>query len=267
VSSRKTRIIEKLFLERYDARAGTLSDTDVTLQQAKAAIRRWGGGLSDGNVANFMKDIVRSTNREALIPQSVVQAGWTVKQAPGGGGCFRFVPLPAGQTTAFVTSFPDSELVESPQPVQTLSLPPTSRKFGRPHETWLTHVVTNLGVVHTHLALRSSLDFIGLELLQSNVELGDAEVDAIYLGTLSGGTEVLVSCEMKGMTDVLDEDQIERGATRVRDTSDISIVVPMGVKTLRGGLVWVVEFDGAFPPLIKASEAVYRLSPRVPGIG
>jgi hypothetical protein len=267
VASKKTAVIEQLFLERYDARTRTLSDDLVTLGQAAIAIDRWGDGLSGRNAANFMKDIVRGANRNALIPASVLQAGWTVRQTPGRGDCFRFVPLPPGQTTAFVTSLPGPALIADPHPVQTLSLPPASRKFGRQHETWLTHVVTNLAIVHTHFALHSSLNFVGLELLQSNVGLGDAEVDAIYLGTLADENEVLVSCEMKGLKDVLDEDQIERGATRVRDTSDISSVVPMGAKTLKGGLVWIVEFDSSFPPLSKASEAVYKLTPRVPGVG
>lgn len=267
VASKKTAVIEGLFRERYDAKTGALSDELVTLEQVAVAIRRWGNGLSERNAANFMKDVVRSGTRNAIVPARVLKAGWTVRQAPGRGGCFRFVPLPRGQTTPFAVRQPDPAKVADPWPVQALSLPAASRKFGRAHETWLTHVVTTTGIVHTHLALHSPLDLLGLELLQSNVGLGDAEVDALYLGVLADESEVLVSCEMKGLRDVLDEDQIERGAERVRDTSGVSVVVPMGVKVLPRGLVWIVEFDASFPPLAKASEAVYELRPKVPGIG
>ncbi|HEX6688330.1 MAG TPA: hypothetical protein VF085_06655 [Solirubrobacterales bacterium] len=267
MASEKTLVIENLFLERHDPATGDLTDDMVTLEQVSAAIRKWGGALSDRNPANFMKDIVRSPTRNDVFPDSVVVAGWSARQDPGEGRCFRFVRLPPGQTTAFLTTYPDPTLVKNPHPVQSLSLPPASRTFGRPHETWLTHVVTNLAVVHTHLALNSPLELLGLELLQSNVELGKAEVDAIYLGTIIGGAHFLVSCEMKGPREVLDEDQIERGAGRVAETSGGASVVPMGVKALDGGLVWIVEFDTVFPPLDKVSEGVYRLTPPVQGVG
>lgn len=267
MSSKKTPVIENLFFERFDKKTETLPDEVVTLKQVSRAIRKWGSSLSDRNPANFMKDIVRSPNRNQVFPESVVKEGWTARQDPGKGRCFRFVRLPPEQSTAFLTTDPDTALMAHPHPVQSLSLPPLSRTFGRPHETWLTHVVTNLGVVHTHFALNSPLELLGLELIQSNVAIGEAEVDAIYLGMLSSEESFLVSCEMKGPREVLDEDQIERGAGRVMATSGGTPVVPMGVKALSGGLVWIVEFDMRFPPLTKVSEGVYRLHPPVPGVG
>jgi hypothetical protein len=267
MASNKTKVVEKLFFERYDADTGLVPKPVVTLEEISLAIRLWGRGLSDRNPANFMKDIVRRPNRNEYFPQSVVDKGWTARQDPGSGRCFKFVPLPNNQRTAFLTSEPDPVLMAHPHPVQTLSLPPASRAFGRPHETWLTHVVTNLGIVHAHFALNSPMDLIGLELLQSNVALAEAEVDAIYLGTHKDEREVLVSCEMKGIHEVLDEDQIERGSTRVASTSEGFDVIPMGIKALAGGLVWIVEFDPSFPPLTQVSEGVYQLKPTVPGIG
>lgn len=267
MASKKASIIEKLFFERYDAATGALSDEVVTLEQVSAAIREPGGTLSARNPANFMKDIVRSLNRNSVFPAAVVAEGWTARQEPGEGRCFRFIRIPPGQETAFLTTYPDPSLIARPYQVQSLSLPPASRTFGRSHETWLTHVVTNLGVIHTHLALNSPVELIGLELLQSNVELGKAEIDAIYLATSADETNFLVSCEMKGPREVLDEDQIERGARRVVETSGGATVLPMGVKALDGGLVWIVEFGKETSPLTKVSEGVYRLMPPVPGIG
>lgn len=267
MASLKTRVIEQLFLERFDPSSKILKNDIVTLQDVSDAIGKWGDGLSTRNTANFMKDIVRSPNRNSVFPEAVTKAGWTARQDPGKGRCFRFVPLPPGQKHAFLANDPDPGLLGRPHPVQSLSLPPASRQFGRPHETWLTHVITNLGIIHTHLGLHSPLEFLGLELLQSNVELGQAEVDAIYLGLLTNEEQVLVSCEMKGPREVLDEDQIERGSDRVAETSEVASVIPMGVKSLKGGLVWIVEFDRDERPLLKVSEGVYRLTPPVPGVG
>lgn len=267
MASKKTEVIKNIFEARYNRATRQLSSHVVTLEEVSDAIRRWGSGLSDRNPANFMKDVVRTPGRNDNFPQSVVQAGFTVRQDTAGGRCFVFLPLPPGQTTAFLENTPDPTLVANPHPIQSVSLPPVSRDFGRPQETWITHVVTTLNVVHAHLALRSPLNFIGVELLQSNVGLGEAEIDALYLGTLRNGTNVLVSCEMKGAREVLDEDQIERGAQRVAQTASSPIeVVPLGVKALSGGLLWLVEFDRRLPPIAKVSEGVYSLTPSVPGI-
>jgi hypothetical protein len=268
MASKKTPIIEHIFLERFDPATGALSDELVTLMQVAAEIRKT-PGLSSNNPANFMKDIVRSPSRNENFPKSVVEAGWTATQDPGEGNCFRFVPLPPGQTTAFVSSDPDPTLLADPHPVQSLSLAPASRTFGRSDETWLTHVVTNLEIVHTHFGLHSSLPMIGLELLQSNVKLGRAEVDAVYLGALLDGQNFLVSCEMKGPREELDLDQIARGAEKVLEVSaaEAAFVVPMGIQALAGGLIWIVEFAPEFPPLAKASEGVYEPRPAVKGIG
>jgi hypothetical protein len=266
VASKKTQVIEDLFFHRYDPKTETLADDIVTLADVSEAIRRVGDGLSNRNPANFMKDIVRSPSRNETFPRAVVAEGWTARQDPGEGRCFRFVPLPSDQTTAFLTSEPEAIHLAHPHPIQSLSLAPASRTFGRPHETWLTHVVTNLGVVHTHLALNSPQSLLGLELLQSNVALGEAEVDAIYLATPTDEDPFLVCCEMKGPREVLDEDQIERGAKRVAATSGGVPVLPMGIKALGNGLIWIVEFDVEIPPLSKVSEGVYRLTPPVPGV-
>ena len=268
MASKKTPVIERIFFERFDPASGVLSDDLVTLVHVEEALRAT-PGLSARNPANFMKDIVRTPSRNKQFPQTVVDAGWTVVQDPGEGNCFRFVPLPAGQATAFISTEPDPVKLANPHPVQSLSLPPASRTFGRSDETWLTHVVTNLDIVHTHFGLSSSLEMIGLELLQSNVKLGRAEVDAVYLGALLEGPNFLVSCEMKGPKEVLDIDQIERGARQVHETSaaEAAFVVPMGIQALRGGLIWIVEFAPDFPPLAKVSEGVYRPLPAVKGIG
>lgn len=41
----------------------------------------------------------------------------------------------------------------------------------------------------------------------------------------------------------------------------------MGIKAIRGGLIWIVEFDPQVPPLVKVSESIFRLAPPILGIG
>lgn len=66
------------------------------------------GGLSDRNPANFLKDNVRMPTMNSVFPDEFVQAGNTARQDTTMGGCFVFLPLPQGQTTAFIESALDS---------------------------------------------------------------------------------------------------------------------------------------------------------------
>ena len=269
MASKKTPVIERIFFGRFDPAAGALADELVTLVQVEEALRET-PGLSARNPANFMKDIVRNRNRNKQFPQTVVDAGWTAVQDPGEGTAS--VCSPACRAGDRVRKQPTGS-TEAREPPPGTELEPAagcfSRTFGRSDETWLTTCVTNLDIVHTHFGLCSPLEMIGLELLQSNVKLGRAEVDAVYLGALREGPNFLVSCEMKGPKEELDLNQIERGARQVDETSaaEAAFVVPMGIQALPGGLIWIVEFAPDLPPLAKVSEGVYKPLPAVKGIG
>lgn len=279
--SEKTAIIEALFDERY--RNGTIPQRKrlITLKQVSAAIRKARSAgtstLSDRNPANFMKDIVRKETRNEVFPGSVVERGWTAQQATGKGNCFRFIPLPPDQATAFKVIVPPARVLREPHPIQSLSLAYEVRRYGRRDESWLTQVVTDLGLVQTHFALHHGDDVAGLALLASHIKLGRGEVDALYYGVDHADDRYLLACEMKGRNEVMDEDQIlnvaETLAAAPATRNASAAVIPVGVKVIypksvggMTGLIWVKVYDRDFPPLQPQSEGVYRLVPPVPGI-
>jgi hypothetical protein len=278
VASEKTKVIERLFFDRYDRKAKTVARPVVTGDEVAAAIRATKAKLSTRNTANFFKDIVRSGTRNENFPTSVVAEGWTAEQFVSGEAVFRFVPLPAGQTVAFAEAVAPPELLEEEQVhvIQSVSLPLASRRMGRSDESWLTQVAVRLHIIDTHLAVYSQQPVINVDLLQTGAKLGHAEVDAVFLAILaaaSGEVPALVSCEVKSRNEVLELEQVLRGAQatavqrRKVKLPDDSPVIPMAIKALGGGLLWVVEFATTFPPLVTATQRVYRLEPPVTGVG
>lgn len=273
--SEKPRVIEYLFDLRWEPSTGTVSTPIVSMDDVVRAIRDTGANLSTRNPANFLKDIVRKDNRNTVFPDSVVKRGYTAEQFVGEGNAFRFITLPLGQTTAFEVFEPTKDEFEQAHPIESISLPIAARRLGRKDESWLTQVSVRLHLLHTHLALHSSRSVIALDLLQTNVKLRKGEVDAAFLAheTVDGEiTDLLVACEVKRAGEVLEKEQIERGAMALRSSGrqalgDESIeVIPMGVKTFANGSIWVVEFHVDFPPLTVASSHVYVFQPSVKGI-
>jgi hypothetical protein len=277
VQSQKPAVIERLFFDRYDPSTRKLTRAEVTLDEVVAAIREVADGLSPMNPANFMKDIVRRANRNDYVPGSVLERGFTVEQYVGDRHCFRFVPLPAGQTTAFPELVPSPELLEDGaiHPIQSISLPLASRRMGRPDESWLTQVAVRLNLVHTHLALFSQQPVVALDLLQTGMKLGRGEIDSVFLATLSDVDEeryALVSCEVKSVKEVIEPEQVLRGAETVSaQASKLKLgdlaVIPMALKALGEGLLWLIEFSTNFPPLEAETEKIYRFVPPLKGVG
>jgi hypothetical protein len=277
MASAKTSVIRRIFEERYEPKTGSLSSDVVTFDDLARTILD--SSLSSANLANFFKDLVRSPTRNKNFPTEVVDAGYTAEQYIGSvsRGCFRFVPLPEGQTVAFAERTPAPELLDEVHVVQSLSLNHESRLLGRRDESWLTQVAANLNLIATHLALCSPLKLASIQLLQTNVKLRNAEIDALFLAQNANETghessRILVCAEMKHRREMLEDEQILRGAEAAGQEAADRLglrkvtVVPMGVKTLTDGLVWIVEFSHDFPPLVSVSERLYRLEPPVPGI-
>jgi hypothetical protein len=273
--SKKPAVLEHLFRKRWNEASGEISSPQVTLAEVAQAIREVGEGLSDKNPANFVKDIVRSPNRNEHVPAVVVERGYTIKQLIGGDQCFEFVPLPPGQTQAFPTLEPSSDAIEDVMTLQSLTLPLAARRLAnRKDESWLTQVVASLNVIQTHFARRSGSSLISLELLLTNVKLGGAEVDAVFSGTEEdeqGQRDVLLAVEMKHKTEVLELEQVQRGAAALGRSSAKMLgqdtpVIPMAAKVWDDNLVWVVEFARDRKPLEIESQSLFKFHPAVPGI-
>jgi hypothetical protein len=276
--SKKPAVIEKIFVDRWDPESNSLTETVVTMSDIGDAIRTLDVELSTDNLANFFKDIVRNGRRNANFPASVVAAGYTAQQAAGKGdkGVFEFIPLPPGATQAFPEHEPAAEKLENPLLVQSLCLPMEARKLGREDESWLAQAVAELRLIETHLALHSDLDLIGVAHLMTNMKLGSGEIDSMWRGEIehpSGETEsILIPAEMKSRNEVLELEQVRRGAMAAaaeaeRKLSRAEAVLPMAVKVLSDHLVWVLEFEMDFSEELRiASDAVYRPSPEIPGV-
>ena len=184
--SRKTLVIERIFFARWDDGTGALSSSMVSLKDVVAAINdvNTEAGktlLSPRNSANFFKDFIRNVARaNANWPQAVLDEGYTARQVTGGGQCFEFLLLPAGQTVPFV-GIPGPDNTTPRHRLETASLPLASRRLGRREETWLTQVIVRVRLVETYFSLFSRLHVVQVDHLQMGAKLGRAEIDALYL--------------------------------------------------------------------------------------
>ena len=284
MSSYKTEVIEQLFDARWSDESGSLRTPLVTLGDVQDGIRAYNGHhgteWSTMNPANFFKDFIRrrdSANRN--WPTSVLERGYTARQSTGGGQVFEFVPVKEGQTDAFPIERLPSPTEETPRhAIQSVSLPLASRKLGRDEETWLTQVLVRLHVIETHLSVYSPHDFQQVDHLQMSMKLRRAEVESVYLALGDGDEQplsYLVICEAKGSSDDILEDQI-LAQTRAAGGLDIEVdfVLPVAAKVIRNVGIQVVEFRAVerdrareVTDLAVVSQAVYQLSPPVPGIG
>jgi hypothetical protein len=278
--SAKTRVIERIFFQRYDPSQG-LADEVVTLDQIASAIAEANvegdQKLSAGNVANFFKDFVRNlTSANANWPSSVFENGYTGRQETGENACFRFMRIADGQTEPFPARIVPAEHVQKVR-IESASMPLAARRLGRPDETWLMQVLVRLRVIETHFCLFSATGFQQIDHLQTGVKLGRrSEVDAVYLaraGELDPGS--LICCEAKGLRDDILVDQLIRQvrAMFAQDTSPDSMI-PVAAKVVGPSLVHIVEFHPVLRDvaadlqvLTIASQAVYEFIPPIPGIG
>jgi len=285
--SNKTTIIEAIFLALRDPRTDTLSRSVVTLADVSKAIQRYNRGrpasqqMSTRNPANFFKDFIRNRQQaNANWPQTGLHSGFTARQVTGRGRCFEFTPLPAGQAQAFpTTAIPGPSPTTPRHKVESASLPLASRKLGRTEETWLTQVIVRLRVIETHIALFSARRIVQVDHLQMSVKLADTEIDALFLAvehTDDAQESILITCEAKNFRDDLLEDQIIRQVNAVFRLAAVTqnIVIPMGVKVVGTSQIHVIEFEPILrsnasnvTSLAIASDAIYEISPPVPGIG
>lgn len=281
--SKKTEIIEALFRAKTDHRTGELRDTVVTRTELMEAIRSYNQGrpegerLSPGNPANFLKDVVRKRSNQ-IWPSAVFERGYTGRQKAGNDAVFEFVPVAPGQAEPFPALGIDVPPANEARKVESLSLPLASRRLGRSDEPWLAQVAIRLRLIELHLATCSPRRFLQLDHLQMSVKLRKSEIDALFLGIEDVGEgrsrEVLVTCEAKALHDEIVLEQIQRQVTAVFAMRAVTQeeIIPVALKALGPSLVHVVEFEGvrreeAAPDLRVVSNALYELTPPVPGIG
>lgn len=144
----------------------------------------------------------------------------------------------------------------------------------------MAQVLVRLRVIETHLALYSKWDVLQVDHLQMSVKLGKTEIDALYLALLQRDRgemqEAIVTCETKGLSDDILEDQVlsQVLATFSMPGVNQDLVIPMAVKARGPSSLHVVEFEAVAraealttASLRVSTEAVYEFVPQIQGIG
>jgi len=293
--SEKPAVFRYLFDRRYDWETGAFTPQTVTSDEIQDAIVQLrsdeGISLSVGNPANFLKDFLRSPNRNVQWPEEMAEIGYTARQSYSEGRVFDFVPYAEGQTVPFPDEFtlPDEPVLHR---IETISLPSAARALGRADEAWLIQVCVHQRVLQTHFALFSEIDVVDFFHLQNALK-GTPEIDALFLMTFKAGAELhkaLVTFEAKRDEPVLPEQiksQVALMANRSRKEPglrDIDFIIPVAAKTDRVGTSRVIAIfemagvavnDGLAAykaktahelPLSITKTVAYLLEPKLTGI-
>lgn len=112
--------------------------------------------------------------------------------------------------------------------------------------------------------------------LQMSIKLRQTEIDALFLGLMNtpqGHQQVIVTCEAKHYKDPFIPQQIINQVQAAFEATKFPVVIPIGMKAIRGVGFYVTEFQAvmrdeaaALKELRLASRAVYELKPPVKGI-
>lgn len=277
--SQKTEVIEYLFFKRWDKKTKTLVDRFVRLNEIIDAIeycnKQYESKLSKSNPANFLKDFLRGTNPSKNWPVSVSENKFTAVQRTHSGLCFEFIPYRPNQTEPFPDEFPIRDDADE-YVVQSISMPLATKSLGREDETWAIQTAISLRIVETHFAVFSEFPIIEITHLQTGIKLHKTEIDALFLGKTGerrNPESVLITCEAKQQKDRLIASQIINQVQASFDETEVNIVIPIGIRRIKGVGFYLVEFDS-----VKRSQAqtleelrpsrcvIYRLRPPVNGI-
>lgn len=250
----------------------TMVDVQKAIQHFQKAEKTT---LSDRNVANFMKDIVRGQNASKIWPASLTEKRYTAVQATGEGNVFEFVAFLEGQTEPFPDKFkPNAE--QRRHSISSVSVPLFARELGRADEPWLIQTAVNLGVIETHFGVYSPLNVVQLTHLQMSVKLRATEIDALFLAVCHDkGVErrVLITCEAKQHRERILDQQIIEQVGAAFETVDVDFIVPVGLRAVKGIGFYLVEFKGIerdkfarSDQLVVENEIVYELKPALKGI-
>jgi hypothetical protein len=279
MKSEKTKVIEHLFLQNWDAEKEALRKFLISLNEVSSAIREcndiYGSKLSTNNPANFLKDMLRGGNSSKNWPELVAEKRFTAVQRTIDGQCFEFIPYLPGQTEPFPDAFKVRQ--DAPRiPIQSISLPLIAKSLGRSDETWLVQIAINLRVVETHFAMTEGFRLLELTHLQMGIKLRSTEIDALFLGKTGdekNPQSVLITCEAKQAKDPLIPSQIINQVKAAFAETDVEIVVPIGLRTIKNVGFYLTEFAAvrrdeadSLEEIRLSYAAIYELRPPVKGI-
>ena len=208
-------------------------------------------------------------------PKALKQLKYSAVQRTGSGDVFEFVRYKTGQTEPF----PDLHKAKPNTPrykLQSISLPLAAKKLGRSDEPWLVQTAVNLRVIESHFAIVSELPVVEISHLQMSVKLRQTEIDALFLATLDTGSKrfnAIITCEAKQARERVLEHQIVNQVLAAFEETDVNLVIPIGLRAIKGQGFYVVEFKAVtrensenLEDLEVSKEAVFEMNPPVPGI-
>jgi hypothetical protein len=276
MASQKTVVIEYLFDKHWDSTAQKLTKTLMTQGDVLAAILHCRAvhsiTLSERNIPNFMKDVVRGETASNKWPASVAARRYTAVQRTGDGDSFEFVPYLPGQQEPFPDIFKASASTPRLR-VESLSMPQSSKALGRSDEAWLTQTAVKLRIIETHFALMSKLPISEITHLQMSVKLRRTEIDSLYLATYQGATKAIITCEAKQAKERILEQPIINQVQAALAATKADLVSAIGLRAVKKVGFYLVEFQpvnqasaSSLVGLKVANEVVYELLPAVPGI-
>lgn len=275
--SLKTQVIEWLFMSRWDVQSRKLKNSLITQTDIQEALGNFPDiALSDRNIANFMKDIVRGQSASSIWPKSLKELKYTAVQRPGDGNSFEFIPYLEGQTEPF----PDPHRPKADTPsfkIQSISLPLQAKQLGRSDEPWLLQSAINLRVIETHFATVSTIQMEQLTHLQMSVKLRTTEIDALFLAICSDAKgehyQAIITCEAKQARERILESQLISQVLAAFEKTPVDVVIPIGLRAVRKRGFYVVEFSpitraqsAKLEQLDVVAEAVYEPHPPLKGI-
>lgn len=289
--SNKTPVIDHLWdmlqAEGQGRRIVTFDDVQLAIAHINA-VKKFKKPLSVKNPANFMKDIIRNDNASRNWPDRLCKMKIGGRQRVGQDRVLEFVDYVHGQSEPFPNQYaPNPDM--TPIPLQSVSLPLTSKILGRQDESWLIQVAVHLNLIEQHFALHDTMKVKEIVHLQVGVKLAGSEVDSLFRAVIERPDRTLghalITCEAKQKNERILEHQIveqivaaSASVHRVPDF-DVDYVIPIAIKAIPPkGQVYVVEFKAWSPEeaclpedqlsdLVVESEALYSFVPPVPGVG
>lgn len=265
----KPRVFKYLFENRYDPETGDVRAETVTSSELQDAIivlaQEEGLTLSAANPANFLKDFLRSAQRNAKWPAEIMEAGYTARQAYGQGRVFDFVPMAPGQLEPFPDQFvlPGEGTLHQ---IEAVSMPSAARALGRTDESWLIQVCVHQRVLQTHFALFSEIEALDLFHLQNSLK-GTPEIDAVFLLTMKSAgaaSKAIITFEAKRNEPILPDQLRSQVALMAHQTQirtglkDIDYIIPVAANTITREGQRVVALFEMEPISVADGEAAYR---------
>jgi hypothetical protein len=302
--SLKTAVIALLY-EKW--RRGEFADDVIRRADISKAMEEIGSTLSVGNLANFLKDLIRNNTIVENWPPELVQKRISARQRYGEERVFQFFEHPP----EWETPFPDWHAPNDETPIytiQSLSIDSVARNLGRDEETWLTQIAVNLHLVQTQLSIFSPAAMRGrirdVRHLQMSIKT-QPEIDAAFVATYhedelpNSLQTVFVTLEAKRRNERILLDQIREQVAKAFEITNhledppVDAVKPMALQVVRWPyqnrhekMIFLVEFehmerarfDSDFDPvryplaihemhLEQVSCALYRAEPAIPPLG